>query len=292
MKIEILQPSGYCAGVSRAMEMALNTKKNNPQGNVVILGMLVHNQDALKELEENGIHTIYDNAKTLLELIDEISNDSIVILTAHGHDKKVEEKLKNKGLTFIDATCPFVMQELEEIKKAINLNHDVIYIGKKNHPEANAALSISNRVHLLELNQFPSLLEIRDRNPFVISQTTFSKLDIDKQIEHIKRIFEKASFQNGVCNASDLRQKALLSLSNDIDLIYVVGGKNSNNTKTLFKIAQDKYLSAKVIMIENADEINKKDLKGLNYIAISSGASTPSRVIEEIKLKIEQLSSD
>ena len=287
MKIEILEPFGYCAGVERAMKMALEVKKAHQDQEVVVLGMLVHNADALNELSKAGITTIFDENKSLIELIDKVDNNAIVILTAHGHSLAVEEELNRRNIEFIDATCPFVTLTENVIKKAVSENRDVLYLGKKNHPEANAALSISNKVHLIEPKNVH--LEEKYTNPLVISQTTFSESEIAQTISFIKDALKEVSVSESICQASTLRQNALKNLSKDVELIYVVGGKNSNNTKTLFEIASSTHPKAKVLMIENANDINKKDLLGLNYVAISSGASTPREITLAVENKIKSL---
>ena len=287
MKIEILEPFGYCAGVERAMKMALEVKKAHQDQEVVVLGMLVHNADALNELSKAGITTIFDENKSLVELIDKVDNNTIVILTAHGHSMAVEEELNRRNIDFVDATCPFVTLTENVIKKAVSENRDVLYLGKKNHPEANASLSISNKVHLIE----PKNVHLKEKytNPLVISQTTFSESEIAQTISFIKDALKEVTVSESICQASTLRQNALKNLSKDVELIYVVGGKNSNNTKTLFEIASSTHPKAKVLMIENANDINKKDLLGLNYVAISSGASTPREITLEVENKIKSL---
>lgn len=288
MKVDIIKPYGYCAGVANAISLANKTKEKNPNRQIVILGMLIHNEDTLKQLKENGIDTLYQKDKSLIELISFVPKDSIVILTAHGHDKKVEDKLRELNIDFVDTTCPFVNLTFSEIAKAVKNNHEVIYIGKFNHPEANAAISISSKVHLLDVsNQI--IPEINDKEPLVINQTTFSHYEIERIIDSIKEKYPNAKIFKSVCDASTKRQEALLSLSKDVELIYVVGGKNSNNAKTLYDMAKQNYPNAKVLAIQNEYDINKKDLMGLNYVAISSGASTPKEISEKIKSVIESI---
>ena len=287
MKIEILEPFGYCAGVDRAINMAFECKKEHPAQKVVVLGMLVHNQDTLDELARSGIETLFEENTSLLALIDKVDKNSIVILTAHGHAKAVEEKLNRLNIPFIDATCPFVTLTEEMIEHGLEEGRDVLYLGKKNHPEANAALSLSPRVHLIDPKHVK--LDEKYHRPLVISQTTFSEAEIAQAVDIIKSNQNDPIIAKSICHASSLRQSALKDLSNDVELIYVVGGKNSNNTKTLFEIASISHPKAKVFMIQNASEINKKDLLGLNYIAISSGASTPKEVTLKVKETIESL---
>ncbi len=285
MKVEVLEPSGYCAGVEHAMDIAIKTKEQNLSKNVVVLGMLVHNQDSLKELEKHGIKTIYKQNCSYEQLIDEINEPSIVVLTAHGHAKVVEEKLTKKGHTVVDATCPFVKQSFVSILKAINDNKEVLYIGVKNHPEAIAALSLSKNVHLVDVKE-PIIERGFNKSLLVISQTTLSRFEVEKINEQIKAVYPNAEFLDGICNASTKRQEALMNLSKNVDLIYVVGGLNSNNSKTLFNLAKKLYPKTQVRLIQNAEDINKKDQLGLSHVVISSGASTPKEVINEIKNKL------
>ena len=282
MKVTILEPCGYCSGVERAMKMAIETKKNNPTKNVVVLGMLVHNKDSLKKLEENGITTIYKKDCSLEQLIDEIKEPSIVVLTAHGHSKAVEEKLLDNGHEIVDATCPFVKSSFDLIEAAVSIDRHVFYIGVENHPECIAALSISDKVHFLNVKK-PEWDRVECERPVLISQTTLSEREVER-IEFDSFIhYPKIEKIKGICNASTARQDALICLPDDVDLIYVVGDVNSNNTKTLFNLAKYYYPETRVELIQNASEVNKKDLLGLSHIVISSGASTPREVVEEIK---------
>ena len=288
VKVILAKPYGYCAGVANAMSLASKTKKENPTRKVVILGMLIHNEDALKELEKQGIETIYQKDKELTELIDFIKDDSIVILTAHGHKKEVETKLEQRGLEYVDTTCPFVNLTFDQIRKITKNKKEVIYIGKAGHPEAEAALSISNKVHLLDVSN-PVVPTLEDKSPLIINQTTFSHYEIDNLINKVKQVYPDARVFKSVCDASTRRQEALLSLPKEVELIYIVGGTRSNNAKTLFEMAKSNYPHAKVIAIQNESDVKEKDLQGLNLVAISSGASTPKEISEAIKNKIESL---
>ncbi|MBQ0008944.1 MAG: 4-hydroxy-3-methylbut-2-enyl diphosphate reductase [Firmicutes bacterium] len=285
MKVTVLEPYGYCAGVNLAINLAIKTKQENSSNNVVVLGMLVHNSNTLETLEKHGIKTIFKKDSSLDELIDEIKEPSIVILTAHGHSKAIEEKLSKNGHKIVDATCPFVKKSMQEINNEISKENDVFYIGVKNHPEANASLSLGSKVHFIDVKN-PIIPEIDNDSPTVISQTTLSASEVSLIYENISLKYKNAKFIKGICNASTLRQDAILKIDNDVDKIYVVGGLNSNNSKTLFELAKKHYPNISVELIQNADDIKEKDLLGLSHIAISSGASTPKEVIEQIKAKL------
>lgn len=287
-KITIVEPAGYCAGVDRAIKIAKATKEQHPNNNVVILGMLVHNLDAINKLSDYGIKTLSNNANNLLDLVDEVPDDAIVILTAHGHGDALERKLNSKNINYVDATCPFVKKALIDMKVFLEKGHDIIYIGKENHPESNAALSLSNKVHLLTLDgnaqKYAKLV-----NPIIVSQSTFSDIDVKKLNNVIKKNVPSATFYPSICKASISRQMSLLSLDKDTDLIIVVGGKNSNNTITLYNLAKNNFINTKVLLVENKKELMLDDINQFYKIAIVSGASTPLYIVEEIKSFIEQL---
>lgn len=285
MKVTVLEPSGYCSGVERAMKLAVETKDKNTDEKVVVLGMLVHNQDSLKTLVKHGIKTIFKENCSYEQLADEINEPSTVILTAHGHSKAVEDKLLKNGHKIVDATCPFVKNSFVEITNAVKNGSYVFYIGVKNHPEAVAALSLSEKVVLIDVKDVKNP-KVKDNSPLVISQTTLSRFETEAINKKIKKAYPNAQFVNGICNASTRRQESLMNLSDDVDLVLIVGGLNSNNSKTLFNLAKKLYPNKQIRLIQNADDINKKDLTGLSHIVISSGASTPKEVISEIKDKL------
>ena len=285
MKVTILEPNGYCSGVEHAMNLAIKTKNENPSKSVVILGMLVHNTDSLKTLEKHGINTIFKKDCSLEQLVSEIKKPSIVILTAHGHDKRLENLLLQKGHKIVDATCPFVKNSFSEIENAINKNKKVLYIGVNNHPEAVAALSISKNVILIDAKKADIPTNINE--PIVvISQTTLSKFETENIYKSIINTYPNATFLNGVCNASTKRQEAIMNVPDNVDCILVVGSLTSNNSKTLYNLALNTYKNKVVKLIENENEINKKDLLGLSHIAVISGASTPKEVVTRVQDKL------
>ena len=282
MKVELVHPQGYCAGVINAIKIAYEAKNNNKDKNVYVLGALVHNDTVIKELNEYGIKTLIgDDDK---ELINSLNKGDVLIFTAHGHDPKLTELAKNKGLIIYDATCPKVESNMNKIKAEIESGHQVIYIGQQGHKETNAALSISNNVSLYDTKLLINYYLITDKSPLVINQTTLNFLSLNKIHGDIKAHIPGARIENEICAASRLRQNAILNISKDVDLIIIVGDSYSSNSHKLYDIGKDNFPNAQVIMVSNLDDL--KD----NYVitdkkkaALSSGASTPSHVVEEIE---------
>ena len=280
MKVELVQPQGYCAGVMNAIKIAYLAKSENPNKRIYVLGALVHNQTVIDELNKNGIITLEsdDSVKTIKEL----NPGDVLIFTAHGHDEKLDEIAKNQGLIIYDATCPKVRDNMNKIKREIEANHQVIYIGQAGHKETNAALSISNNVSLYDTKLLINYQLITDKSPFVINQTTLNYFSLSAIHEDIKKHIPDARIENEVCAASRLRQSAITSISKDCDLIIIVGDRMSSNSLKLYDIAKDNFPDSQVLMVHDLDDLRNYNIEGKKKAAISSGASTPNYIVEEI----------
>lgn len=279
MEIAKVIPSGYCKGVVNAIKIAKETKLNNPDSPVYVLGMLVHNSFVSKELDELGIVTLDDSIKSKEELVDEI-DDGIIIFTAHGISRNIKSKVIDKGLKYVDASCVDVLKTQSIIEDYLNKGYDVIYFGKKNHPEAEAVLSISDKIHLVTNTTDIDDLNIDNEKIFLTNQTTMSHLELSDLIEYIKTIYPNIVIEEEICNATSSRQKAIEALK-DCDLLYVVGDSKSNNTAKLVDIGRKKGIK-KVLLIHTYEDINDEDLKDVNKVYVTAGASTPPYLIEEV----------
>ena len=278
MEIKKVIPSGYCKGVVNAIKLAKQTRLNNPDKRIYVLGMLVHNSFVSKELEELGIITLDDTNKTKEELLDDI-NEGIVIFTAHGISKKIKQKAIAKGLTYVDATCTDVLKTQNIILDFVNKGYDVLYFGKSRHPEAEAVLSLSDKIHLITSSNDINDLKIDNNKLFLTNQTTMSYLELKDMIDIVKQKYPNVIVQEEICNATSARQEAITNLKN-CDLLYVVGDNKSNNTNKLVNIALNHGIK-KVLLIQNYKDINLQDIVGVNNIYVTAGASTPPSLIDE-----------
>lgn len=281
MEVKTIVPRGYCKGVVRAIEIAKKAAKE--EGPVYILGMIVHNQYIVNALAQLGVRTIDQKGKTRQELLDQI-DEGTVIITAHGAGDGVFEKAKQKGLKIIDASCPDVIKTHTLIKDKLNQGYEILYIGKKGHPEAEGAISIdSQRIHLISTQN-----DIKQMNPeksyIITNQTTMSLYDVYDLCEYAKEVLPHVEIEKETCTATKVRQEAIQNIDEDVDIIFIVGDPHSNNTKKLASIAGKKK---EVYMIESLQDLDINLLKGRQKAAVSSGASTPTyltnQVIEFIK---------
>ncbi|WP_295562189.1 4-hydroxy-3-methylbut-2-enyl diphosphate reductase, partial [uncultured Holdemanella sp.] len=266
-----VKPQGYCGGVLKAIETAKNTRIQYPNKKITILGNLVHNQYVKKALQYYSIDTIEDKTKTRYELLDEI-NEGIVIFTAHGVSPKVYKKAKDKGLILIDASCPFVLQTQKIVKKYLDEDYTIFYIGKNKHPEAESIYTMSDHVYLIEPHK--DIPKINTSKIFVTNQTTMSIYELKDTFEKIKSLYPFAIFHDEICNATRVRQQAILNLKN-VDCLIVVGDPTSNNSQKLVDIGKKAGIQD-IFSIQTVEDIDKKDFVKYSTIAITSGASTPT----------------
>ena len=282
--ITLLKPIGHCFGVLKAIEIAKETKEKYQDKNIYVFGLLVHNEEVVKELEASGIKTIEMNEDNALELLDKFNKDDVVIFTAHGHPQAYEDILKKNEVTFVDATCKKVKDCFNVIKDA----DEVIYIGKSHHPETVAALTMNKNAHLYDIKDGFDYGVLHSDHPLVINQTTLSFLELEHIHEEIKKHLPHAHFYDEICDATLLRQIAIQKLDDSVDTIIIVGSNKSSNTMKLYDIATKIHLNKQILLVNNVDELKDKKFKYHNVV-IASGTSTSIATINKVKDYLESI---
>ena len=283
MNVYVTNPHGFCMGVVNAIKVAEKTKFDNPNRPVAILGMLVHNETVVQQLQEKGIFTLHDPSKSHKELLNEVSANTIIIFTAHGHDKQLEQIAQQRNITYVDATCPRVKRNHRLIIDNLNQGKQVVYIGKKGHPETISSLAIDKSIIFLDTKE---KLDIKSldllKETFVINQTTLSFLELEEIHHYLKRIFVNLTINPELCSETRLRQQAVINIPEHADLIYVVGSKYSSNTEKLFEVAKKSHPQALIYRIDTIKDIQHRDLANKKLVAIAAGASTPPELTNEV----------
>ena len=285
MKIDIIQPSGYCFGVMNAINEAIKIKENYPFNNVYVLGELVHNEDVISFLNNHDIHTLVVNNNEE-EILKNLNTNDILIFSAHGHNEKLDELLKNKKITFFDTTCKNVRKNLDLIKE--NIDKGIIYIGKENHAETKAAISISNKVILYDLDKGLDFSKITFKEPIIINQTTLSYLELNNIHKEILENIPKANIIDEICPVTRIRQENIINLKKDYDLLIFIGSKTSSNKNKLYELSLKYHQNKKVLMIGSKKDLFNFDLSNYQHVAIFSGTSTPNEIINEVKQYLEE----
>lgn len=277
MKVYQIVPRGYCKGVVRAIEIA---KKYAYQDNVYILGMIVHNQYIVDALENLGIKTIDKKGASREELLDFIDKGTVII-TAHGAGNNVFKKAKAKNLNVVDATCLDVIKTHDLIKDYLSKGFEILYIGKHGHPESEGALSIDKtHIHLIETTKDIDKLN-KNLNYVITNQTTMSLYDVYNLCNYAKNVIPNLTIAKETCQATTIRQEAIAKISDDVDVVFIVGDPHSNNTKKLASIASEKA-NKTTYMIESVNDITLEMLKDKHIAAVSSGASTPTYLTNQV----------
>ncbi|MDF9867382.1 4-hydroxy-3-methylbut-2-enyl diphosphate reductase [Bacilli bacterium PM5-3] len=288
MKVNAIMPRGYCYGVINAISLAKQARKDYPNEKIYILGMIVHNKYIVEALKLLNIETLEDKSKSKLDLLDEI-DEGVVILSAHGSAKEIKEKAIKRNLIVYDATCKDVTKTHVLIKEYLNQGYDVLYYGKKDHPEANAALSISDKIHLITNEDDLNNLLIDNNKILLTNQTTLSIVDAKKIFDLARTIYPNIVLTEEICNATRVRQEAVLKIENS-DIVFVVGDPTSNNSNKLASIARKN--NNDVYMIESVKDIDIEWLKNKKEAAITSGASTPTYLTNMVIEYLKQFNYD
>ena len=275
MEIISVVPRGYCQGVVRAIQIAKDTAATHRGEKITMLGMIVHNSFVVEACRKAGISFLEDPNRTRLELLDDI-NEGVVIFTAHGVSDAVRQKALAKDLTVVDATCNDVRKTHDLIKAHTG---DIIYIGKKKHPEAEAALGLSERVHLVsnpdDIVSLPPL-----HNVLITNQTTLSVLDTNLLIQECKEKYPDAEVAEEICNATRIRQEAVMKIDH-ADLLIVVGDPRSNNSRQLAETGRKAGIPES-ILIASVEDLNEEMIKNKDRIAVTSGSSTPNILTKQV----------
>lgn len=292
MEVISIEPHGFCEGVVSALLKAKEARKDHPVGPIYVLGLLVHNEDVIEDLSKEGFLFCDEASKSLEDWAEEIPVQSVVVFAAHGHSPLIDRLAEDRHFVTYDATCHFVRDNAEVIYRESRIGNDIIYIGRKKHAEAIAALGIDpGRVHLYD-SEHPeddSWGSIESSSPLVLAQTTMDLDDIASAQEAIRRIYPSARFQAERCSATQRRQTAILSAPKDIDLYVILGSSRSNNTLKLESVAKKAYPLSEVIRALDLADLQTHDLRDKKKAALASGASTSPQVFNEVEAYLKAL---
>ncbi len=271
VKVYIGVPRGFCAGVVRAIDvvdLALE-KFGKP---VYVKHQIVHNPYVVESLEEKGARTVED--------VEEIPEGATVVFSAHGSPPEDFEKASKRKLHVIDATCPLVTKVHNEARKYDTDGRKLILVGHRGHQEVKGTMGQTSMA-LLDDRESPELPDWDDSTPVaVITQTTLSVDDTKRSIEEIRKNFSDVIVRNDLCYATTNRQAAVKDLCRLVDLVLVIGAPNSSNCNRLRDVAEASGVTA--YLINGPDELERSWLEGVENVGITSGASTPESLVQNV----------
>ncbi|MDR5903573.1 MULTISPECIES: 4-hydroxy-3-methylbut-2-enyl diphosphate reductase [Halomonas] len=285
MQIRLANPRGFCAGVDRAIEI-VNSALDVFGPPIYVRHEVVHNRFVVDSLRERGA--------VFVEELHEVPDDVIVIFSAHGVSRAVQEEAEQRGLKVFDATCPLVTKVHLEVLRYARRGQECVLIGHAGHPEVEGTMgrydtSLGGTIHLVENEEDVATLEVKDPSRLAyVTQTTLSMDDTAKVIDALRARFPdiQGPRKDDICYATQNRQDAVRELADGADLVLVVGSLNSSNSNRLRELSE--RVGTPAYLVDNADQIDPAWLEGVNAIGVTAGASAPEVLVQGV---IERLKS-
>ena len=276
MEVIVAEHAGFCFGVTKAVETVYEQiEKEN--SNIYTYGPIIHNETVVSDLEKKGVKVI--ESADELEGID----SGTVVIRSHGVTKEVHQKLEQSGLNVIDATCPFVKRIHRIVEEESKKGKSIIVVGSESHPEVEGIVSYATGpVYVVDSPEKAMEFEgDRKLEYTVVSQTTFNKNKFQETIEIFKNVGYNINIVNTICNATDERQTEAEEIASRADVMIVIGGTHSSNSRKLYEICATKCTNT--YFIQTLDDLHLEIPKSAKLIGITAGASTPKNIIEEVQ---------
>ncbi|QOD38820.1 4-hydroxy-3-methylbut-2-enyl diphosphate reductase [Candidatus Wolbachia massiliensis] len=278
MEIILAEPRGFCAGVKRAVDiLAITLEKYKNKRQVYVLHEIVHNKYIVEDFKKQGV--VFVNS------IEDIKdNGGVLIFSAHGVSKNIEEEAKRRGIHVINATCPLVSKVHKEAKRYEDNGRELILIGHENHPEVKGIRGrVNSPIALVQTVGDVRNLKVKDPdNLSYVTQTTLSIDDTREIIAALKLRFPSITGPNlkDICYATQNRQNAVKKLAEIVDVVLIVGSKNSSNSNRLLDLCTVR--GKRAYLIDNYSCVNKSWLQGVEKVGITAGASAPDILVNEL----------
>ncbi len=286
MQIKLANPRGFCAGVDRAIEI-VNRALETFEPPIYVRHEVVHNKFVVNDLKERGA--------IFVDELNEVPDDTIVIFSAHGVSKAVQDEADRRGLKVFDATCPLVTKVHLEVLRYSKQGQECILIGHEGHPEVEGTMgrydtSAGGSIYLVENEADVASLKVRNPSQLAfVTQTTLSMDDTARVIDALRARFPEIQGpkKDDICYATQNRQDAVKQLAAECDLVLVVGSPNSSNSNRLRELSE--RMNTQAYLIDNASEIDPAWLVGEPKIGITAGASAPAILVQQVIEKLAEL---
>ena len=285
MKVIRAKSAGFCFGVKRAVETVYEQVKKENSTQIYTYGPIIHNDEVIKDMEKQGVKVLRSE-----EELDTLQ-EGLVIIRSHGVPKRICDKLDKKGISYVDATCPFVKRIHNIVQEESGKGKTIIIIGDPSHPEVQGIRGwVEGKVFIIQNQEEAKAFcltsgadEKASEKPSVsiVAQTTFNYKKFKELVEIISKKGYDINVLNTICNATKERQTEAQSIAEEVDAMIVIGDKHSSNTQKLFEIC--KKACNNTYYIQTLGDLNMNQLRSVETVGITAGASTPNNIIEEVQ---------
>ena len=277
MEVNVAKTAGFCFGVKRAVDQVYEQTEKENGKKIYTYGPIIHNEEVVKDLRSRGVEVIHSEEE-LAAL-----TEGIVIIRSHGVPKRIYDLLEERKLQYVDATCPFVKKIHNIVKKASEEGSHVIIIGNPEHPEVQGIMgwSLLPVTVIQDAEEAEQLSLPEEQKICIVSQTTFNYNKFKDLVEIISEKGYDISVLNTICNATRERQTEARSIAKEVDAMIVIGDKHSSNTQKLYEICSRECHNT--YYIQTLDDFDMNQLRSVETVGITAGASTPNNIIEEVQ---------
>jgi len=275
MEVITAESAGFCFGVQRAVDTVYELTKNDKR--IYTYGPIIHNEEVVDDLSRKGVQVINS-----LDEIEDVT-DACVVIRSHGVGETVHNAIRDKGALLVDATCPFVKRIHDIVKDASEAGEEILILGSADHPEVEGIQGwCHGPVQILDsVEKAYEYTPMTDRAIRLVSQTTFNHKKFEDIVEILENKGYNLNVMNTICNATFKRQSEAEELASRVDVMIVIGGKHSSNTRKLYDICAARCENT--YFIQTLDDLHLEVPKSVSLVGITAGASTPQNIIEEVQ---------
>ena len=278
MNVELAKTAGFCFGVKRAVDTVYKQIEKHQSEKIFTYGPIIHNEEVIKDLRSHGVEVLSDEEE--LKTVDA----DVVVIRSHGVAKYIYDIMDERGITSVHATCPFVKQIHKIVAEESAKGSDIVIIGNGEHPEVEGIRGwAGEQVTVIQTPEDAERFELpeKEQKVCIVAQTTFNYNKFKELVEIISKKRYDIVVLNTICNATKERQTEARQIAARVDAMVVIGDKRSSNTQKLFEICKEECLNT--YYIQTLDDLDINQLRSVESVGITAGASTPNKIIEEVQ---------
>ena len=278
MNVELAKTAGFCFGVKRAVDTVYQQIEQYRGEKIFTYGPIIHNEEVIKDLRSHGVEVLNDEEEL------KTADADVVVIRSHGVAKYIYDIMEKRGITCVDATCPFVKKIHKIVAEKSAEGSYIVIVGNGEHPEVQGIRGwAGEQVTVVQTQEDAERFELpdKDQKVCIVAQTTFNYNKFKELVEIISKKRYDIVVLNTICNATKERQTEARQIAARVDAMVVIGDKRSSNTQKLFEICKEECLNT--YYIQTLDDLDINQLRSVESVGITAGASTPNKIIEEVQ---------